>query len=427
MTNLLDTPIPGPAYADRVQRLRSPGGIEAWLIEDRALPILSAQFGFRGGAALDPEGRAGTARMLADLLAEGAGPLEGGAFRRALGDEAIQLSFAIGWDSLTGSLKTLSRNAGRAFDLLGLALREAHLAPPDVARIRAALASELRASLGRPDAVAGRAFNARGFGDHPYGRPVMGDLDTLERIERDDLAALRARLLTRGNLRIGVVGAIGAQELCDALDGAFSDLPDAEAEATPGTVLGGLGARVVARLDMPQSAIRFGRPGIPRHDPDFVAAQVVTHCLGGGNLFSRLFREVREKRGLCYSVWTALQAWDGACALVGATATRNDRAGETLAVIREEFLRLARDGLGADELERARGYLIGSHGLRFDTSAAIASLLLGLQLEGREPGWLDERNRRIAAVTEADAARAVGRLVGDGELLVAVAGDPVGF
>ncbi|WP_082482590.1 pitrilysin family protein [Methylobacterium sp. Leaf123] len=418
---------PATAIADRVLHPRSPGGIEAWLIEDHTLPILSAQFGFRGGPVLDPADRAGTAQMLADLLSEGAGPLEGGAFRRALGDQAIRLSFSIWSDSLRGELKTLSRNVERAFELLGLAVQAPLLAPDDMARIRGAMASEVRAGLGRPDVTVGRAFAARGFSGHPYARPASGDLASLECIERADLVALQARMLARGNLRVAVVGAIGPEALCAVLDRAFAALPAEAVEPTPATTLGGLGQRVVTRLGLPQSTIRFGRPGIARTDPDFAAAMVVNQCLGGGDLSSRLFREVREKRGLCYSVRSMLQVADGACTFVGTTATSNDRAAEALGVIEDEIRRLSREGLAAEEVDRAKGYLLGSYKLRLDTSSALAAVLLGLQLDGREPSWLDERNRQIAVVTPADAARAAERLLGDGQLLVAAAGDPAGL
>ncbi len=419
---------PAATLAGRVQRLHSPSGIEAWLIEDHTLPILSMQFGFRGGPVLDPPDRAGTAQMLSSLLTEGAGPLEGGAFRRALGDRAIQLAFSIWSDSLRGELKTLARETDRALELLALALQAPRFAPDDIARVRAAQESEIRAGLTRPDTVANRAFVACGFGGHPYGRPASGDLASLERITREDIAHLHRRLLSRGNLRIGVVGAIGADALAAALDRAFAALPPEAVAPTPATTLGALGERQVTRLDLPQTAIRFGRPGIARNDPDFAAALVVNQGLGGGgSLSARLFREVREKRGLCYSIWTKLQLAEGACTLVGATTTRNDRTAEALGVIEAEILRLARDGLAPDELDQARGYLLGSFHLRLDTSAAIAALLLGLQLDGREPDWLDERNRQIAAVTPADGARAAERLLGDGRLLVAAAGDPVGL
>ena len=416
----------GKPLATRVRCLRSPGGIEVWLLEDHSLPILSMQFGFRGGPALDASGRGGTARMLANLLTEGAGSLDGGAFRRALGDRAIKLTFSVLSDSLRGELKTLARETDAAFELLGLALRDPRLAADDIVQVRRAMESDARTGLSRPDPVVNWTFAAHGFAGHPYGRPTGGDLESLPLIERADLATLQTRLMTRDNLRVAVVGAIGPDALGLALDRAFLELPTGSPVQTPATVLQGLGERIVTQLDLPQSTIRFGRPGLSRKDPDFAAATVVNQCLGG-DMSSRLFREVREKRGLCYAMATALQVADGASTLVGRTATRNDRAVEALGVIETELLRLSRDGLEPDEIERSKGYLIGSSKLRLASSSAISALLLGLQLDGRPLDWPDTQNARVAAVTLDDAQRAAVRLIGDGRLLVAVAGDPSGL
>ncbi|WP_246733208.1 pitrilysin family protein [Methylobacterium sp. BTF04] len=318
----------------------------------------------------------------------------------------------------------MGRNTDRAFELLGIALHAPLFAPEALAQIREAAEARVRKDLGNPNQVAMGAFFAHGFPGHPYGRSVDGDLVTLAAIDHADIVAHHRRTITRGNLRVAVVGAIGADALGDALDRAFLDLPVAESAPPPLTRMAGLGERIVTRLDAPQSTIYFGRPGIMRHDPDFAAAAVANHCLGGSQVTSRLFRELRELRGLCYAVWTGLYVPDAACGIVGSTSTPNAKVPEALDVIAAEIARLARDGVDAEELATAKGYLVGSHSLRFDSSSSIANHLLTLQLEGRARSWLDARNAAIAAVTREDVARAVHRLVGDGSLLVTIAGDP---
>ena len=139
-------------------------------------------------------------------------------------------------------------------------------------------------------------------------------------------------------------------------------------------------------LDVPQSTFRFGRGGIAKADPDYFTAVVVNHILGGGVFTSRLFNEVREKRGLAYSVYSHLQDYRHSAALFGGAATKNERAGETLSVIEEECRRLAAEGPSAEELDKAKKFLVGSYALRFDTSTKIASQLVRLQLDGEEPG-----------------------------------------
>ncbi len=416
--------VPPISLAERVRVVRSPGGIEAWLLEDHTLPILTASLGFRGGAALDPEGRAGTARMMADLLSEGAGPLDSEGFGRALADDAVRLSFGMQQDGLRGQLQTRSCTAARAFALLRLALNDPHFAPEPLARLRAAAMARLRQELADPGRIAGRTFAARGFVGHPYARPVGGDLASLEAIAGADIVALHRRMVTRTGLLVAVVGAIDPETLGRLLDHAFADLPEGEATDVPPVALAGLGERIVTRLDVPQSTILLGRPGLPLADPDFMAAQVANHCFGGGTFTARLMREIREKCGLCYAVGSGLNTVAGACTFMISTSVANARVGETLAVIADEVTRLVAEGIAADELGVAKSAMIGAYGMNFDTSVSIARLLLSLQSNGFGREWLDERNRRVAAVTAEDVTRATGRLFGDGAMLVAVAGDP---
>ena len=435
MTGHTDTLIdralqPGPArsQAARVQKVRSPGGNEAWLVEDYAIPLLAVNFGFKGGAAQDPLGKPGAATLLAGLLDEGAGDLDSAAFHQALDDKAIELSFSADRDALQGRLKTLSKHSARAFELLALAVTKARLEPEAVERVRGQIAASLRSELNDPEHAAARLFRLHSYPDHPYGRPVKGDLDVVATITRDDLLALRQRLLARDNLKIAVVGAIDADTLGRELDLAFGPLPaHSDLVPVPAVMFSGVGTRHIRTIDLPQSTIRFGRQGIMRDDPDYNVATVVNHCLGAGAFTSRLYKEVREKRGLCYSVYSQNSELDRAAMFVGATSTKNERAIEAIDVIRGEILKLAADGIGDEELTKAKKYLIGSYALRFDTSRKIAGHLVSLQLDGYDVDRLDTRNERIAAVTVDDAGRVAKRLLGDGELLITVAGKPVGI
>jgi len=411
--------------AENIQRVRTPGGIEAWLVESYAVPLVAAEFAVRGGAAQDPAGKPGLATMLAGLLDEGAGPYDAKAFHRAIDDLAIHLGFGADRDSLSGHLQTLSRNADQAFDLLRLAVSQPRLDPEAIERVRGQLTAEFKREADDPDTMVAKAFREAAFPGHPYGRPARGDLATIDGLTRDDLEALRARLLARKDLKIAVVGAIDAATLAERLDEVFGAWPaDNDLAEVPEISIANLGKREILNLDVPQSTMRLGRPGVAKKDPDYFAAVVVNHILGGGVFTARLFREVREKRGLAYSVFTQLNEYDHCPMLLGGTSTKNERAGESLRVIEEEFRLLAEDGPTADELDKAKKYLIGSFALRFDTSTKIASQLVNLQLDGFEPSYLDERNRRIEAVTLDDAKRAAKKLLGAGELLVSVAGRP---
>jgi zinc protease len=422
------SPIPETSRAAAVQEIRTPGGLSAWLVEDYAVPLVAAQFAFRGGASQDPVERPGLATLLGGLLDEGAGPYDSAGFHEAMDDLAVHLHFSVDRDHLAGHFQTLTRNLDPAFELMRLALCEARLEQAPIDRVVSQLVASLKRELKDPDAVASRSFRAAAFPDHPYGRAARGEIDTLPRIGRDDLVAMRANMLARDTLAIAVVGAIDAKTLAAKLDATFGALPErANLAPVPPAVMGGVGQRIVTDIDVPQATIRFGRPGVERDDPDFMAAVVVNHILGGGAFTARLFREVREKRGLAYSVYSHLQNYDHAALLVGATSTKNERAAESLEVIQEQIADLAANGPTEDELAKARKFLIGSYALRFDTSTKIAGNLMQLQLEGRPTAYLDQRNRLVAAVGLDDAKRAARKMLGDGKLLVALAGRPTGM
>ena len=414
--------------ASRVQKVRSPGGVEAWLVEDYAIPLLAVNFGFKGGASQDPVGKPGVATLVAGLVDEGAGPYDSAAFHQALDDGAFEISFSADRDAIQGRMKCLSRNSPRAFELLAYAVTAPLFEESAVARVKGQIVSSLKRELNDPDHAAARLFRQFAYPGHPYGLPVRGDLESIEAITREDLVALHGKLFARDTLKIAVVGAIDALTLGQELDRVFAALP-AKGQLVPvsDAVFAGTGMRHVTSIDVPQSTIRFGRQGIARKDPDYMAATVVNHVLGAGSFTSRLYQEVREKRGLAYSVYSQNSEMDHAAMLAGGTSTKNERALESIEVIQDEIRKLAADGITPEELDKAQKYLIGSYALRFDTSRKIAGHLVSLQLDGYDVTRLDERNALIAAVTLGDTARAAKRLLGNGELLVTVAGKPVGL
>ncbi|MBI3433877.1 MAG: insulinase family protein [Proteobacteria bacterium] len=414
------------APAMHIERVVSPGGIEAWLVRAPSSPQISFEFAFRGGANQDPVDKAGVASMVAALLDEGAGDIDSRHFRERLEDKAIEISFRAGRDHLSGSLKTLRENSDEAFDLLRLSLTAPRFDLADVERIRSQMLSGLRRETTSPNDIASRRWWATAFAGHPYGRAVKGTLDTVAAITGDDLRTYARRVLARGALKVGVVGDIAPAELAAVLDRVFGSLPAAPAlsDIAP-TRPKGLGSRIVVDLDVPQAVVIVGGAGIARKDPDFMAAFIVNHILGGGSFSSRLYREVREERGLAYSVYSTLVPLDYASLFMSTTATRKEQAGQTLDVVEQQIKRLAQEGPTEDELGKAKSYLKGSYALRFDTSGNIASQLVAVQFEDLGIDYIARRNDLVDAVTLADVRRIAKRLL-DGGLLVTVVGRPQG-
>src|SRR6202011_1533615 len=324
------------------------------------VPLIAMEYAFAGGGAQDPANKAGVANLVASLLDEGSGELDSKTFHERLDRRAIELSFSSARDNFRGSLRMLRDNKDEAFDLLRMALTSPHFESSDVERIRAQVISGLRRETSNPNSLASRKFLEVAFGDHPYGRPANGTLESVPRIDVADLKDYVRRVLARDSLRIAVVGDVDPATLGKLLDQTFGGLPatasltpvaDVEAAKPP--------QRAFIPLDVPQTVVMFGGPGVKRHDPNFMAAYVVNHILGGGTLSSRLYKEVREKRGLAYSVYESLLWMEHSGLVVGTTGTRADRAGETMDAVTREIRRMAEEGPTQQQLNEDKSYHMG--------------------------------------------------------------------
>ena len=409
------------ARAVDIQTIVSPGGIKALLVEDYTVPLIALSMAFKGGATQEQDNKAGLANLLSSLLDEGAGDIKSQDFQARIDDLGIELRFAAGYDSFTGRLKTLRSTHKDGFDMLRLALTKPRFDAEPIERMRASQLTILQQSLKKPNTIASLTWRKSVFGKHPYARAVGGTLETVKGITRKDIVDLHARLLARDNLVIGVVGAISAKELAEMLDHVFGDLPknaklDPVAEVKPD-----IGKTTSIDLKLPQSIIRVVLNGVKRSDPEFYASYLMNYILGGGSFSSRLYAEIREKRGLAYGVYTYLGTQDYAGIIGGGTATRADRADETLKLLLAEIQRMAKKGPTVEELEKAKKYIIGSYAIQnLDTSGKIASVLVAIQQENLGIDYIDKRADYIGAVTIEDTRRMARKLLSDKPTIVIV-------
>ena len=418
---------PLQAQTVEAERLTTPGGTEVWAVVDPSLPVVSLSLSFQGGAALDPEGREGLARMVSGLLDEGAGELESLPFQTRLEQQAIELSFDAGQDRFTVSLRTLSDRLEEALGLLRLALTEPRFDEEPVARVRDHLLTRLRFDLQRPGTVAGRAMAETLFPGHPYARPVEGTPESLAAITGEDLRNFTTTRLTRDRVAVGVSGDIDRDSFGALLDQVLEALPgEGVATAIPPVVPATQPLQVIP-MAVPQSIAFLAQPALGKDDPDFYPLFLVNHVLGGGTLTSRLGDEVREKRGLAYSVGSGLVERDATAMLYASVSTANDRMAESLAIIRSEWQRMAAEGPTEAELQDAKLFLTGSWPLRFTSTGAVAGMLASMQHDGWPLDHLLTRNDKVMAVTQEDARRAAARILNPEALTIVVVGQPVGL
>jgi zinc protease len=415
------------ASAMKIEKIVSPSGIEAWLVREQSTPLVALNYAFHGGSTQDPAGKSGTANLASDMLDEGAGDLDSKTYHERLENHAIDLGFQIGRDYFHGSLRTLNEHREEAFDLLRLALTKPRFDAEALERVRGQELAGLKLETTNPNNIASRRWWETAFPDHPYGRETKGTLESVPRITADDLHNYVRRVFARNELTISIVGDVDAKTAGELIDRAFAGLPAKnDLKPVPQATAQGLGRRIVVNLDVPQAVVTFGGNGIERSDPDFMAAYIVNHILGGGSFSSRLYREVREKRGLAYGVSDNLVWFRRAAVVLGGTATRADRTADALTIIEKETKRMAEDGPTADEMAAAKSFLKGSYALTLDTSAKIAAQLTQIQLDKLGIDYIQRRGAMIDGVTVADAKRVAKRLYGGG-MLVTVAGRPKGL
>ena len=428
MSTILGFVAAGDALAAaQVEEVVSPGGIKAYLLHEPSVPLIAMSFTFEGGARYETADQAGLARMTAALLDEGAGERDSLAFRSALEDHAIRLSFDANRDALTGDLRTLTDNRELAFELLHDALTAPRFETEPVERIRAQLLATLKRRQNDPNSIARREWFATAFPDHNYGHPAEGGIETVQALTRDDIVAYSGVQLGRDKLHVGVAGDITAAELAPALDAIFGALPADTPDPQVPEVRPASGTTVVVPQAVPQSVVAFGHRGIDRLDPDYYAAYVANYILGGGGFQSRLLQEIREKRGLAYSAYSYLLPTEHSPLWSGGVATNNADVAESIRLVRREVGRMAAGEIGADELEGAKTFLTGSFPLRLTSNAQVAPLLTSMSVQGLGGDYLERRNAYIEAVTLDDVRRVARELFDPEALIFVVVGAPEGL
>lgn len=422
---LVSVALVSPANAVTITQVTSPGGITAWLVEDHNLPVVSIDVAFRGGASLDPADKAGLATLTMDLLDEGAGDLDSSTYQGRLQDLASTIAFNASHDVVDIDLRSTTANLAATLDLLRLALTAPRFDADAVSRVRGQLVAVVAHESHDPHYIAQRLWWNNAFEGHPYAQPVRGTPDTIGHIGVADLRNFVAGRFAKNVMLLAVVGDMTPEALKGLLDKTFGDVPAKAAPAeVPDVASRTADPLLLATLPIPQCVVAFGEPGIKRDDPDWYAAQLVNYILGGGGLTSRLALEVREKRGLAYSVSTGLDPLVHSAVIVGGVGTENARVAQSIDIIRAEWKRMHDDGPTKKELVDAKTYLTGSFPLTLDSTSKIAGLLVAMQEDNLGIDYLDRRSSLINKVTLADAKRVARRLFDPAALSFVVVGAP---
>ena len=416
------------AHAFEIREVELPGGIKAWLVSDKTVPLITMKFSFRGGTINDPADKQGRSYFLSGMLDEGAGELKSEAFQQRMSELAARMSYSSDRENFEGSFQTLSENKDAAFEMLRLAVTQPRFDAEPMNKVRGQILLSVKGDKENPGRIANNELLKNMFGDHPYARVAKGSAESVAALTPQDLKDAWSELFVRSNLQIAVVGDITAQDLGALLDKVFGALPEnGKRTSVADLKMPEKGSITIVERNIPQSVMSFAMPGMARSDPDFITAYVMNFVLGDGGFGSRLMEEIREKRGLTYGIYTGLASWTNGGLLIGSVSTQNARAGETLDVLRAELAKMAEKGPTEKELQQAKTYLTGSYALRFDSSSKIAGQLLGIQQENLGIDYVTKRNDLINAVTVEDAKRVAKRLINPEALTISIVGRPEGI
>ena len=420
------SPLSASAQA-KIEEVTTPAGITFWLSSEDAIPIVSVEVLIRGGTSLDDPARPGAVTMMTGLLNEGAGDLDALAYAAATEEVAARISFDAGRDTMSISASMLREFRSEVAELVRIAIQEPRFDDDAVERVRSQLASITRSNQTDPRELGNQTLFELAFPGHAYAMPVDGTPESIAEMTVDDLRDAHRAALVRDRAFVSVVGDVTAEEAGVLVDTMLAGLPDSD-RALPADMEDRLDGSVHV-IDLPggQSQALFGHGGIARDDPDFMAAFVMNHIMGGGGFSSRLTEEIREKRGLTYGVSSFMVGLEHGPLFLGSVASANGTIAEAMDLVRVEWRRMAEGGVSEQELEDAKRFLTGAYPLRFDTNAKIADILVGVQEAELGIGYTQERNALIEAVTREDIARVAARLLQPDALTFVVVGQPEGL
>lgn len=395
----------------QIQHWIAPTGAKVYFVASRDLPILDVRIDFAAGGARSPTGKSGVASLTAGLLEAGAADLDEEQISGRLVDLGARLSSSSDQDMASVTLRTLSSAEEKNG---ALALLRAVLAAPTfpeavLAREKTRTIEALKEADTRPDAIAGKRFAQALYPGHPYGN--VATQESVAQIVRDDLVAFHQAHYVANGAVVSIIGDVSRSE-AEAIAVQLTEaLPTgAGAAALPAVALP---QRETIKLAHPaaQSHIHIGLPAMSRSDPDYFALLVGNYTLGGGGFVSRLMKEVREKRGYAYSVYSTFvpRVLPGPFQI--GLQTKREQAGDALKVVDDVLTKFLADGPTAQELAAAKKNLIDGQALRIDSNAKLLGYLSLIGFHGLPLDYLDRFPRQVAAVTKDDVKAAFRRHV----------------
>jgi zinc protease len=416
-----------------IQHWTQASGAQVYLVESPSIPMVDVEIDFDAGGRRDPADQPGLSNLMASGTAYGVratateAALDENGLSEAWADLGATFGGSAGADRMSFGLRSLTYPdlLDRAITLAARQLGEPSFPEAPWLRDRPKLLASLKEADTRPATLAARAFSRAVYGNHPYGYEMTAD--SLLRTDVQDLRAMHASAVRACDAKVSVVGAVTRPQADAMVQRLLARLPAATCSARPAVPeVAPLQAASEQRIAFAsaQAHVLLGQPGYKRNDPDFLALTVGNHILGGGGFTSRLTEEVREKRGLTYSVYSYFAPGLHAGAFTIGLQTRPDQAQQALDLVRGVLAKFVTEGPTENELQAAKDNLIGGFALRLDSNRKLLGNVANIAWNGLPLDYLDHWTDRVNQLTVADVRAAFARKVQPDKLATVVLGAP---
>jgi len=414
-----------PAAMRKPERFITKNGMTVLLLERKALPFITVSVSVRAGSVFDPEGLSGLGNITADLLTEGTKSRSAKEISEEIDFVGGSLGSSGGIDYASASLTVLSKDRDKGFELLSDILINPAFDEKEIERARSQIRAGIISKEDDPSTVAAEAFNKILFGSHPYALPADGSLETLDRIDRKGISGFHGKYYHPNNIIMAVVGDISKKELEKLLSRHFGKWKKKEISYPENPAAKRLDKKRVEFIDkdISQANVQLGHLGIRRENPDFYAAYVMNYILGGGGFVSRLMTEIRDNRGLVYSVYSYFNPLKDPGPFKVGLQTKNGSAGEAIKESLSQIRVIREKGVSEKELQDAKDYLIGSFPLKFTTNSKIASYLTYMEIYNLGLDYLDRFPKIIEALTVDDVNKVARTLLDPENFVLVVVGN----
>jgi zinc protease len=408
-----------------IQNWQTSTGARVYFVETHQLPMLDVSIDFAAGSGRDTPAQSGLASLTRHMLSLGADGLSEDEIAEKFADVGAQLDGRIDQDRAGVTLRTLSsaRERDQALDVLSRIVQRPEFPGKVLDREKIRLVAMLKEAATKPESIAEHAFYSLLYGSHPYALRTSGEVDSLEPLKREDLVQFYSAYYTANNAVVAIIGDVSretAQEIAEKLT---AKLP--EAAAPPGLPQVTLPLQAQNR-EIPhpatQSHILLGYPGMKRDDPDYFALYVGNYILGGGGFSSRFVEQVRQKRGLAYSVYSYFIPLKEQGPFQIGLQTKKEQADEALKVVRETLRGFIAKGPTEQELKAAKQNLVGGFPLRIDSNRKILEYLAVIGFYRLQLTYLDDFIPRVEKVTVAQIKSAFQRRVNPDDMVTIIVG-----